>query len=133
MSYDLMVFDAASAPRDRAEFLIWYNDITSWKTVCEKDGLSPNLRRFYDLFIQKYPPMNGPDAVSDDKLDDLNVTEYSITPNAIYLSFAWSIAEAAYPDCVSTGLTAGVGFFDVSTDDGDILYDAGDYDRLMGL
>ena len=133
MSYDLMVFDAAKAPRDRTEFLAWYREIVTWKTVSEKEGLSPNLRRFYDLFVEKYPPMNGPDAAPLERIDEPEVTDYSLTPEAIYLSFSWSVADSAYRDCVNAGLTAGVGFFDVSADDGAVLYAAGDYDRLMGL
>jgi hypothetical protein len=31
MSFDLMVFDAAAAPRSRAAFLAWYQEQTNWQ------------------------------------------------------------------------------------------------------
>jgi hypothetical protein len=30
MSYDLMVFDQSRAPKDKQEFLQWFQEVTSW-------------------------------------------------------------------------------------------------------
>lgn len=31
MSYDLAVFDLATAPKDRTAFIEWYDEITEWE------------------------------------------------------------------------------------------------------
>ena len=47
MSYDLMVFDPAVAPRERAEFLEWHAQQTQWNEGHSYDDpivSSPRLR-----------------------------------------------------------------------------------------
>ena len=47
MSYDLMVFDPAAAPREREEFMQWYDAQTEWAEDHECDDpavTTPALR-----------------------------------------------------------------------------------------
>ncbi len=117
-----MVFDADAAPTDRAAFMAWYDDVTEWK---EPHGYNdpavttPKLRTWYDAIAASFPNMNG--DVPDEDYDNLRLTDYSIGQHAIYAAFAWSQAEDAYRTVKRLAEECGVGFFDVSADDGDIL------------
>ncbi|MEM1299054.1 MAG: hypothetical protein AAGH68_07210 [Pseudomonadota bacterium] len=161
MSYDLMVFDPAVAPRDRAAFMDWYGDVTKWsggRDYQSPEGMSGNLRTFYDKLRQEFPPMNGPHAAfskpqpqptgliakimaklqrpgdqSALDIDDRMITDYTFADNAIYMAFAWAVERKAYNRVVNVALDSNVGFFDVSADSGDILYEPDDFYELMGL
>jgi hypothetical protein len=68
MSYDLMVFDPASAPRDREAFLNWYAAQTEWTEDHSYDDprvATPALAGFFAHIVQVFPPMNGPFASND--------------------------------------------------------------------
>lgn len=120
MSYDLAVFEPSSAPRGRAAFLEWYGGQTRWEEphgYCNPAVASPNLRRWYEAMVAEFPNMNGPD-VSDDDFSSRH-SDYSIGTNFIYASFAWSEAEDAYEVTRGLSVAHGVGFYDVSGDDGD--------------
>ena len=131
-----MVFDTNKAPRDRAEFMIWYKKLVQWDEDRDYDSLEGTcveLQNWYNAMIKEFPPMNGPHGVSDDEADGDLVTGYTIASEAIYVDFRWSVSEQAYNRVVNLGLDHAVGFFDVSANEGDILYDANDYYDLMGL
>lgn len=123
MSYDLMVFDAAVAPRDRARFFTWYEKEIEWQEshgYNDPDIPDPALKQWFLEVIKTFPPMNGPLA-SDDP-DDPKVTDYSLGRAVIYCAFAWSQAEAAYKHVKELAAKHGVGFFDVSGAEGDIWW-----------
>jgi len=120
MSYDLMVFDAASAPRDREAFMEWYDIQTQWTEGHSYDDpavTTPALHSWYDAIRQTYPNMNGPGAADDDHVDD--AADYSVGRHVIYGAFRWSQAEEVYPLVRRLAVEHGVGFYDVSGDDGD--------------
>jgi hypothetical protein len=122
MSYDLMVFDPEAAPASRDAFMAWYHKQTQWK---EEHGYNdpsvtaPKLRLWFDEMIQTFPPMNGPFRSAD--VDNPKVTDYSVGRSVIYAAFAWSEAKTARPAMRRLAQKHGVGFFDVSTDNGEIL------------
>jgi hypothetical protein len=120
MSYDLMVFDPAAAPHERAAFVEWYHHQAEWSEghdYSDPANTTPALRAWYNAIRKVYPALNGPDAVSDDdKIDD--AADYSIGHHVIYANFRWSQAEQAYPLVRSLAVTYGVGFYDVSGDAG---------------
>jgi hypothetical protein len=123
MSYDLMVFDPATAPRARSEFLTWYRKQTEWAEDHDYNDpavCTPHLRAFFEELISSFPPMNGPYA-SDD-IDDDTVTDYSVGRSVIYAAFAWSQQERARAAMVALAQKHEVGFFDVSATDGDVVY-----------
>ena len=122
MSYDLLVFDPAFAPTDREAFLRWYGQLTRWDEPVDynsPDVLTDATRPFYDLLRQTYPPMNGPHA-PDDGID-AKVADYVLTPHAIYLAFAYSIAKVARRDVTVAATQTGLGLFYVSDDEGEIV------------
>jgi hypothetical protein len=118
MSYDLMVFDPSKAPRNRSDFMAWYTKQTEWSESHAYDDpavSSAALRNWFMEMIQIFPALNGPHATDD---DNPKATDYSVGRSVIYAAFAWSEAEAAHPAMFGTAQNHGVGFFDVSGDEG---------------
>ena len=66
--------------------------------------------------------MNGPFAAPDEMIDDPHVTDYSMAKDVVYCGFAWSLAEEAYRRMRDSTAKCGVGFFNVSADDGEIIF-----------
>jgi hypothetical protein len=123
MSYDLMVFDPAAAPHTREDFLEWYERQTEWGEGHSYDDpqvTTPALAGWFAEISQSFPPMNGPLASND--YDDPKVTDYSIGRSVIYAAFAWSQAEAALQAVDRLAAKHGVGFFDVSSEQGEIRF-----------
>lgn len=118
-----MVFRKESAPKTRADFIKWYEDQTEWTEKHSYDdpvNTSPELRNWFMEMTQAFPAMSGPFANEDD--DNPNVSDYNIGKDAIYVAFAWSLAEQAYNQMLALAEKHGVGFFDVSSANGDILF-----------
>ena len=120
MSYDLLAFESTAAPRERSAFRAWWTEQSQWTEshgYADPTVSSPSLRQWYAEITQTYPNMNGPD-VNDDEVSDRH-TDYSIGTVVIYGAFAWSEAEEVYPLFRSLAVKHGVGFYDVSGDEGD--------------
>lgn len=133
MSYDLMVFEAGTAPRSRQDFMLWYEQQTGWSEGHSYDDpkvTSPSLRAWFMAMIAVFPAMNGPYA-SDD-VDNPKVTDYSVGKDVIYAAFAWSQVEPAFKAMASLAKEHNVGFFDVSADDGAIVF-PGEYESFAKL
>lgn len=114
-----MVFDPAVAPHDRGAFVAWYHEQAEWSEPHGYDDpavTTPALRAWYEAIRKTYPNMNGPDGASEDRFDDS--ADYSIGRHVIYAGFRWSQAEQVYPLVRSLAVTYGVGFYDVSGDEG---------------
>jgi hypothetical protein len=125
MSYDLMVFKGEAAPKVRKDFMEWFAIQAEWSEGHSYDdpaNTSPELRNWFMEMIKTFPAMNGPFANNDDDDDDYLISDYCIGRDVIYVAFAWSVAEQAYDKMVELAKKHGVGFFDVSNDDGDILF-----------
>lgn len=123
MSYDLMVFDPASAPRTRAAFLEWYAQQQGADEERppsdDPKSLTPALQNWFSEMIQTFPPLNGPLA-TDENVDDPKATDYGLARRYIYACFGWSQAEAAFEHTVKLAEKHRVGFFDVSSDESDV-------------
>jgi len=117
MSYDLMVFDPAVAPREAEAFLQWYDAQTEWNETHDYDDPKvsvPALQAFFAALAEHYPPMDGP--LSDDEDDRPEVTDYSIGQHVVYASFDDEVAENAHDLVQVLANTHQLGFFDVSGD-----------------
>ncbi len=116
-----MVFDAKVAPHDRKAFMAWHDKQLELQVTddCNNPQLpTPALQSWFRDIIEVYRPMNGPLASGDS--DDPKVTDYGLGRAVIYAAFAWSEAKAAHKFVKELAAKHGVGFFDVSSDDGDI-------------
>lgn len=123
MSYDLMVFDPASAPRKRGAFLEWYeqqlNGDEETSSANDPKSLTPALQAWFAEMIETFPPLNGPLA-KDENIDNPKTTDYGLGRTYAYACFAWSQAEAAYKHTVRLAEKHRVGFFNVSSNKGDV-------------
>ena len=120
MSYDLMVFDPAAAPREREAFRAWYRAQVEWTEhhgYNDPSVTTVDLRAWYQAIRQIYPNMNGPDPADDDQID--RTGDYSIGKHVIYATFPWSLAEDVYPNVRRLAVECQVGFYDVSGDEGE--------------
>lgn len=123
MSYDLMVFEPSAAPKSREEFMVWYAQQIKWSedhNYQDHTVASVALQNWFKEMIEYFPPMNGP--LAPDDVDDPKVTDHCIGKNVIYSAFAWSVADDAYPAMRDLAIKHSVGFFDVSADNGEILF-----------
>ncbi len=122
MSYDLAVFDPATAPKDRKEFLSWFQKQTEWK---ETHGYNdPNvattaLRSWFFDMVLDFPAMNGPFRNKHPE-DYASVTDYAIGTALIYAAFAWSKTKEAYEATTRLAEKHGLGFFNVSSRRNDV-------------
>ena len=129
MSYDLMVFEKTKAPDTREAFMAWYEKQTAWEEDHDYQTIgvsAPALQNWFMEMKDTFPPMNGeyaPDVELFDEDEDLenHVTDYSIGREVIYAGFSWSVVDEAYELVQTLARKHGVGFFDVSSDNGDII------------
>lgn len=129
MSYDLMVFEKTKAPKTRKEFMEWYEEQTQWQEDHDYATIgvsSPALQNWFMEMKETFPPMNGeyaPDSALLDKDEALeaHLVDYCIGRDVIYGAFAWSVMEEAYEQMRKLAQKHDVGFFDVSSDNGDII------------
>ena len=122
MSYDLMVFDPDAPPKDRKSFMAWYDKQTEWSeqhSYNDPAVATPALQAWFQEMIQSFPPMNGPLAVDSDTPE---VADHCIGKSVIYSAFAWSVAEHAHTKMRELAIKHRVGFFDVSSNEGEILF-----------
>ena len=58
------------------------------KCTYDKGVLQNPLDEIYAVLSETFPPLNGPETVSDDRADEC--VEYSFLPNAIYIGYVGS-------------------------------------------
>lgn len=123
MSFDLMVFDPILAPKDNKEFMNWYRVQIKWleKHSYQDHAVTTNqLKIWFSKIVEHYPPLNGP--LASDKINNYKVTDYSIGKHMIYCGFSWEAADSALKIVRELAIKHGVGFFNVSADNGEILF-----------
>lgn len=116
-----MVFEPSSVPAGRSQFLAWFRAQTEWTEGHDYNDpvvCSPALKDWFFDIKSKFPAMNGPQADGD--IDDPHVTDYSFGTTVIYAAFAWSVAREAHAAVFERAKTHGVGFFDVSSPNGEV-------------
>ena len=129
MSYDLMVFEKTKAPTTKRGFMAWYEKQVEWNEEHDHKTISvssPALQNWFMEMKDTFPPMDGeyapdPDLLDEDENLESHTVDYCIGRDVIYVAFAWSVADEAYKLMRSLAQKHNVGFFDVSTDNGDII------------
>ncbi|QUL55311.1 hypothetical protein KDC22_01635 [Paenibacillus tritici] len=128
MSYDLIIFEPSSAPRDKKEFMAWFEQQVQWSEDHEYNNplvCSEPLQRMYSKLSEHFPNMNVDEEVfeaMEEAGTDNRLTDYSLGTDVIYAAFAYSVAEEAYTTMRSLAVEYKVGFFNVSSDDGEIIF-----------
>ena len=101
MSYDLLIFEPDCATDE--DFPRWWEQaVAQWDEPGDFsaiDGSTPAIRSIYRDLIRAFPPYNGPDALSEEELEErenegLPVADYTIGADYIYISVGWSDANA---------------------------------------
>jgi hypothetical protein len=122
MSFDLAVFDPAVVPQERPAFLTWFKAQTQWEEEHGYDDpavSTPSLRGWFLDMIKEFPQLNGPYA-SATSVDDDRATDYSVGRHLIYAAFRWTEARPACEAAFRLAGTHGIGFFDVSSQEGGV-------------
>ncbi|MFC3745375.1 hypothetical protein [Paenibacillus sp. GCM10012306] len=128
MSYDLMAFEPSKAPKEREAFMDWYEQQVQWSEDHEYNApsvCSEALQHFYSELAEHFPNMNADDEIfeaMEEAGTDNRLTDYSLGSAVIYAAFAYSVAEEAYTTMRELALKHMVGFFDVSSDNGEIVF-----------
>ncbi|WP_440960107.1 hypothetical protein ACN6KS_16950 [Paenibacillus nitricinens] len=128
MSYDLMAFETSKAPQERAAFMKWYEQQVQWSedhAYSDPSVLSEALQRFYSELSEQFPNMNVEDEIfeaMEEAGTDNRLTDYSLGTSVIYAAFAYSVADEAYTAMRELAIKHKVGFFDVSSNEGDIIF-----------
>lgn len=120
VSYDILAF-APQATTDTS-FKAWWDGQSDWSEdhdYSDPAVTTPALLAFYRELIATFPPMNGPDAPSDDELDadpDLEerVIDYTLGRQLIYGAAGWSQAETVAQTWERLGRVHGVAIAFVS-------------------
>ena len=100
MSYDLLIFELDAVTDE--DFPQWWEQVSRWEEPRDYDtteGSTPAIRAFYRDLIRVFPPFNGPDALSEEELEErevegLPVADYTIGADYIYIGVGWSDANA---------------------------------------
>ena len=100
MSYDIMIFEPAAVSDE--DFPQWWERVSRWEEPRDYDtteGSTPAIRSFFRDLIRAFPPLNGPDALSEEELEEreaegLPVADYTIGADYIYIGVGWSDADA---------------------------------------
>jgi hypothetical protein len=116
-----MVFDPTAAPRDRAQFMLWYRCQTSWSEGHSYDDpavSSPGLQAWFHEIRTSWPPLNG--RYKSQSTDAS--TDYSIGEHVIYCALAAFTAGNAYPVMRDLAVKHRLGLYEVSEPNGEIMY-----------
>jgi hypothetical protein len=119
MSYDLMVFDPAGPPSDRAGFLAWYSAVARMgdgKLTVDPSVTMPALRAWHQDMIKHFPSSIGPDGGHVGEIDDEKRAEYRFTEQAVFASFQWEASRHAHRQASKLARLHHVGLFEVSGD-----------------
>jgi hypothetical protein len=120
MSYDLMAFDPAGPPADRAGFLAWYSAIARMgdgKLTRDPSITQPNLRAWHQDMIKHFPSSIGLDGSQQlGDMDGDNRAEYRFTDQAVFASFQWEASRHAHRQATKLARLHNVGLFEVSGD-----------------
>jgi hypothetical protein len=118
MSYDLLAFDPNVAPRDREAFKEWWAVQAQWGEdhgYNDPSVTTPELQRFYGLMTSDFQDIG---SLSDEEDVGSRTSDYSIGKSVIYVAFPWPEADLAYNKFRESAVQSGVGFYEVSTDQG---------------
>lgn len=131
MSYDVMVFEDAKAPRTKEEFVEWYEKQVAWSEGHDYSDISiaaPSLQNFYEALKKSY-------IFADDLGEDGNyngeeggkyIDHAAIGREIIYMCFPRGNAAEIYEDIMDMAMDNGVGIVDVEGGS-EVIFANGEY------
>lgn len=127
MSYDILVFDPAHAPKEREAFLQWWEAQAEWSEPHPYNDpafTTPSLRAWFMDMIERFPALNGSHASRDRR-----AAGYCIGYHVIYVAIS-SDKRATHERAHELAGKHRLGFFEASSSDGEIWL-PGDGDELV--
>jgi hypothetical protein len=121
MSYDLVVFDPAAAPRDRAGFLEWIKyalGVADGHARTDPTAASPELWAWHRDMCEVFPAGDGPRAYDPFSTQATKNATYRFAANVILAGFHWEVSGAALHRVKKLAQTHRLGLFDASGTDG---------------
>jgi hypothetical protein len=117
MSYDLIAFDAALAPRDRHDFLDWIS--RAFRSVdgplgADPTRLSPGLQAWHNEMRQAFPGRGDPHAFDELSESSGKNAVYRFSQNAVQAAFDWGNAGPAFFRAKKAAIGCKVGLFEAS-------------------
>ena len=115
MSYDLVVFNPETAPKNKEDFKTWFDkqiDLADNRSYSDLEFINKNLESCFLEIVKSFPALNGP--YSNNDIDQENMTDYDVSENIICASFPWSSSDQAYNNTKQLAEKHNVGFYDVS-------------------
>ena len=133
MSYDLVVFDPAAAPRERTSFLDWIKDALSvpeGQSRSDPAAASPALWAWHCEMCQAFPAGDGPRAYDPFSTQATKNATYRFASHAILAGFHWEATGSALHRVKKLAINHGLGLFDASGADGAVwmMSDRGRFD-----
>lgn len=113
-----MVFEPEAVPSTHEGFLEWYAQQTKWSEdhgYNNPELASDRLRAWLAEIVRIFPPMNGPAPEEETPQAEASSSDYAIGSDFIYVSFAWSKAEAAYMTVARLAEKYKLGLFNASS------------------
>ncbi len=115
MSYDLIAFDPAAAPRDRAAFLGWIKTaLSETPSAGELAAAAPQLWAWRNDMCQTFPAAAGPGAFDPDSPPQTRNAGYRFASNLIIASLHWDVSGQAIYQARRIARAHNVGLFDAS-------------------
>ena len=118
MSYDILVFDPAHAPKEREAYLQWW-DAHDWSSEPHPHNdpavTTPRLRAWFMDMIERFPALSGPHAGSRDQ----RTADYCIGCYLIYVAISFD-KQATHERAYELAGKHQLGFFEASSPDGEI-------------
>jgi hypothetical protein len=118
MSYDILVFDPAHAPKERKGFLDWWDAQADWSEPHPYNDpafTTPSLQAWFMDMIERFPALNGPYASPRKE----RAADYCIGYHLIYMAI-WFDKQLAHEKAHELAGKYRLGFFEASSPDGEI-------------
>lgn len=117
-----MVFKKEAAPKERKAFLQWYDEQVEFlesSNHIDCTSCSIDLQEWFKDMKLIFQPINGPFIID---VNDEKRASYCLGKQAIYVTFSWSVADFARTNVMKFAKIHGLGFFDISSPEGDIWF-----------
>lgn len=125
MSFDLFVFERREEIKTSLDVFAYQEEFTAYKEKKDYDaleGCSDGMVHWAKKMFEKFPPMNGEYALSDEMAyatQDMenHLTDYSFGKNGAYCAFSYKVKEEALEFVKSIADEYGVGVYNLQSND----------------
>lgn len=125
MSFDLFVFERRKSIKTSLDVFSYQEEFTEYtedKDYNSLNGCSDIISSWAKKMFDKFPPMNGEYAPSDEiayasEESENHITDYSLGKYGVYCAFSYSVAEEALEYIKSIADEYKVGFYDMQSND----------------